>query len=89
MTVSRLTTPEGRLIAYRKFEGRAPGPGLIWLSGFKSDMQGGKVLALEAWAKEREQAFLAFDYSGHGESEGAFADGTISAWREDTLAAHG
>ncbi|MEO1405710.1 MAG: alpha/beta hydrolase [Pseudomonadota bacterium] len=86
MTISRLTTPEGRLIAYRKAKGTTPGPGFLWLSGFNSDMQGSKVLALEAWAKECGKPFLAFDYSGHGESDGAFVDGTISAWREDTLA---
>lgn len=62
-------------------------PGLVWLSGFKSDMQGSKVLALEAWAEANGRSFLAFDYSGHGQSEGRFEDGTVSAWREDSLAA--
>ncbi|MEM8635005.1 MAG: alpha/beta hydrolase [Pseudomonadota bacterium] len=86
MTTSKMTTPQDRSIAFRKFEGTHTGPGFLWLSGFKSDMQGGKVLALEAWAKAQGHSFLAFDYSGHGESNGDFADGTISAWREDTLA---
>jgi len=86
MTVSRLTTPDSRSIAYRHSPGTHQGPGFVWLSGFKSDMQGGKVLALEAWAKGQGHPFLAFDYSGHGESDGAFADGTISRWRADTLA---
>ncbi|MEM7006279.1 MAG: alpha/beta hydrolase [Pseudomonadota bacterium] len=86
MTTSKMTTPQGRSIAFRKFVGTHAGPGFLWLSGFKSDMQGGKVLALEAWAKARGRSFLAFDYSGHGESNGDFAEGTISDWREDTLA---
>lgn len=48
-------------------------------------MSGSKVLALESWASERSIPFLAFDYSGHGHSGGAFADGTISGWRIDCL----
>lgn len=79
-----LTTPQGRRLAYRKTEGE--GPGFVWLSGFNSDMAGSKVTALEDWARDNGRAFLAFDYSGHGLSDGDFADGTISAWREDTLA---
>lgn len=87
MTVSYLTTPEGRKLAYRQTIGTRAGPGFIWLSGFKSDMQGSKVLALESWAAQQSRGFLAFDYSGHGLSDGDFADGTISQWREDVLAA--
>ena len=76
--------PTGRRLAYRKTIGRT-GRNFIWLSGFNSDMQGSKVLALESWAKTQGHGFLAFDYSGHGESSGDFRDGTISAWRDDTL----
>lgn len=79
-------SPQGRRLAYRY---TAPRTGLtfVWLSGFKSDMSGSKVTVLEAWAKAQGHGFLAFDYSGHGLSGGAFEDGTISAWREDALAA--
>lgn len=87
MIVSHFTTPQNRRLAYRQTEATPGQPRFVWLSGFKSDMQGSKVLALEAWAKERGYGFLAFDYSGHGASEGDFVDGTIGAWREDTLAA--
>lgn len=81
-----MTSPQGRRLAYRY---SAPQTGLtfVWLSGFKSDMSGSKVTVLEAWAKDQRHGFLAFDYSGHGLSGGAFEDGTISAWREDALAA--
>ena len=61
-------------------------PGLFWLGGFKSDMRGTKALALDAWAAEHRRACIRFDYSGHGESEGKFADGTIGRWLEDSLA---
>jgi pimeloyl-ACP methyl ester carboxylesterase len=59
----------------------------VWLCGFKSDMSGGKARAVEAWARDAGHGTLLFDYSGHGQSGGAFEDGTISAWRADALAA--
>ena len=49
-------------------------------------MRGTKAQALSAWCAADGQSFLRFDYSGHGESSGAFEDGTISAWLDDTLA---
>jgi pimeloyl-ACP methyl ester carboxylesterase len=49
-------------------------------------MGGGKAQALASWAKQQGRGMLLFDYSGHGQSEGRFEDGTISAWLEDTLA---
>ena len=61
-------------------------PGLFWLGGFNSDMRGTKALALDAWAAEQERACVRFDYSGHGESEGQFADGTIGRWLEESVA---
>jgi pimeloyl-ACP methyl ester carboxylesterase len=73
-----------RRIAVRAREGRAPG--LFWLGGFNSDMKGTKALALDAWAAEHGRASVRFDYSGHGESEGKFADGTIGRWLEDSVA---
>jgi pimeloyl-ACP methyl ester carboxylesterase len=78
------TGPEARRIAVRTRPGGAPG--VFWLGGFKSDMQGTKALALDTWAAARERACTRFDYSGHGESEGAFTDGTISRWLEEALA---
>src|SRR5882724_10660925 len=62
------------------------GPGLFWLGGFNSDMQGTKAIALDAWAGELNRACGRFDYSGRGESGGAFTDGTIGRWLEESLA---
>ncbi len=62
------------------------GPGLFWLGGFNSDMRGTKALALDAWAAEHGRACVRFDYSGHGESGGAFIDGTIGRWLEEAIA---
>ncbi|RIJ23681.1 alpha/beta hydrolase [Henriciella barbarensis] len=86
MTTQYFETPQHRRIAFRRSRG-ASGLTYVWLSGFKSDMLGGKVTELEKWSKAQGHGFLAFDYSGHGQSGGAFEDGTISAWREDALAA--
>lgn len=76
--------PSARRIAVRARRGH--GPGLVWLGGFKSDMQGSKALALDAFARDHDRAMVRFDYSGHGESGGEFADGTIGRWLEESLA---
>jgi pimeloyl-ACP methyl ester carboxylesterase len=73
-----------RRIAVRAREGASPG--LFWLGGFKSDMRGTKALALDAWAAEHKRACVRFDYSGHGESEGDFVEGTIGRWLEESAA---
>ena len=80
-----LDTPQGRRLAYHKTEGT--GPCVVFLGGLKSDMMGTKAVFLEDWAKREGRAFLRFDYSGHGESSGAFTEGCIGDWAEDTLAA--
>ncbi len=76
--------PNGR-IAYRRREGEAPG--VVWLGGYRSDMIGTKATFVDEWAKHHRRAYLRFDYSGHGESEGAFEDGSIGDWLVDALAA--
>ena len=73
-----------RQIAVRVREGAAPG--LFWLGGFKSDMKGTKADALDRWAGDHGRACVRFDYSGHGESGGDFADGTIGRWLEESAA---
>lgn len=96
MSEARLTSltiespPPSRTIAVRLREGKSPatGPGLVWLGGFKSDMKGTKAAALDAWAAENGRACLRFDYSGHGESGGAFTDGTIGRWLEESIAVY-
>ncbi|HBQ35937.1 MAG TPA: alpha/beta hydrolase [Rhodobacteraceae bacterium] len=74
----------GRKIAYHKTGGK--GPGVVFLGGFKSDMNGTKAVALERWAKAQGRHFLRLDYSGHGQSSGQFKDGCIGEWAEDAKA---
>jgi pimeloyl-ACP methyl ester carboxylesterase len=78
------TATTARRIAVRAREGGSPS--LLWLGGFKSDMKGTKAQALDDWAAAQGRAMIRFDYSGHGESGGAFTDGTIGRWLEDSLA---
>lgn len=80
-----LETPQGRRIAYHRTQGAAPG--VVFLGGFKSDMEGTKALFLEGWARRSGRAFLRFDYSGHGRSSGAFEEGAIGDWAQDAVAA--
>ncbi|MEE4201558.1 alpha/beta fold hydrolase [Erythrobacter sp.] len=77
-------TPEARRIAYRHIIGN--GPTLVFLPGYMSDMAGSKAEALLGAAREAGRPCLLLDYSGCGKSEGDFAEGTLSRWRDEVLA---
>lgn len=81
---SKLERGKGHFLAYRHFPGRSPG--ILFCPGFHSNMHGNKAMALEAYCRENRRQFTSFDYFGHGQSSGAFEEGTIGRWREDTLA---
>ncbi|MER9407459.1 alpha/beta hydrolase [Mesorhizobium caraganae] len=83
-TTPTLLDVDGISIAVRHEAGATPG--IVWLGGYKSDMLGTKAETLSAWAAREGRAYLRHDYSGHGESGGAFADGTISKWLGESLA---
>lgn len=78
-----LKRADGVRLAYARQEGR--GPTVIFLSGYMSDMTGGKALALDAWAAREGRFFLRFDYAGCGQSEGDFESQTLDSWLADTL----
>ncbi|MEO6093210.1 MAG: alpha/beta hydrolase [Novosphingobium sp.] len=85
MTETRhYTLPDGRRIACRFTPGASPA--VVFLPGYMSDMAGGKAQAVFDWAAARGRACLLLDYSGCGESEGDFAQGTLSRWRDEVLA---
>ncbi|UWQ16879.1 carboxylesterase [Jannaschia sp. M317] len=77
-------TRAGNALAYHYTPGQ--GPCVVFLGGFKSDMEGTKAIALEEWARAAGRAFLRLDYSGHGQSGGAFEDGCIGDWFQDAEA---
>lgn len=78
--------PAQRRIAYLSQAGKPDAPGLMWLAGLKSDMLSTKAEALSHFAAERHLSYTRFDYSGHGQSEGAFENGTIGDWLEEAAA---
>lgn len=75
---------DGARLAYHHVEGR--GPTLIWCGGLKSDMEGSKAIFLHERCAATGQAYVRFDYFGHGASDGEFTDGTISRWASDVTA---
>ena len=75
----------GERLAYRRRIGTEPG--VVWLGGFRSDMEGTKAHVIDAWAARTGRSCLRFDYFGHGSSSGDFLEGTISRWRDDALVA--
>ena len=83
MTPQKLDRGDGLHLAYAHTQGR--GPTTVFLPGFRSDMTGAKAVAVESWCQARGTACLRLDYSGHGESDGAFTDGTIGQWTTDAL----
>jgi len=78
-----LESRDGLSVAYNALPGRKPT--VMFLPGFFSHMQGTKALWLEKCCRERGQAYVRFDYRGHGESAGMFEDGTVSGWLSDAL----
>ena len=70
-------------IAYKSLRGR--GPGIIFIHGLNSDMNGAKALTVERYARKNKLNFIRFDCRGHGKSEGKFEDFTLSDWRKDIL----
>ncbi|ARJ66784.1 alpha/beta hydrolase [Magnetospirillum sp. ME-1] len=79
-----LARPDGATIAYRRLEGKTPG--VVFLHGYHSDMEGTKALALEEMCRQQGRAFLRFDYFGHGQSSGDVLYGTIGRWAADAVA---
>lgn len=73
--------PNGRRLAYHRLKGKKLG--VVFLGGFKSDMEGSKAQFLQAWAEKYGYSFLRFDYSGHGQSSGEFTEGCIGDWAQD------
>lgn len=89
ITPAFLDTGRGHRLAYHRLAASGYGtdlPGVVFLGGFRSDMTGSKAMALEAHCRARGQAFVRFDYFAHGQSDGAFVDGTIGGWAADAVA---
>ena len=82
--IERLSRPDGETLALKRVEGE--GPTVIWIGGFRSDMEGTKALALDAAARERGWNYVRYDHFAHGVSSGDWRQATIGRWREDAIA---
>ena len=82
---ARISVRPGVRLAYMSHRGEPGRTGFLWLGGFNSDMTGSKAESLEALARAQGRPCVRFDYSGHGQSEGSFEDGTISLWLDEAV----
>jgi pimeloyl-ACP methyl ester carboxylesterase len=81
-----LARAEGASIVYCKTQGDAGRPGVVFLCGFQSDMQGIKAQTIEKFCRGRNLSSIRFDYQGHGGSSGIPGAGTIGVWLADAIA---
>jgi pimeloyl-ACP methyl ester carboxylesterase len=79
-----LHRPDGETLAFKAVMGA--GPTMVWIGGFRSDMEGTKALALEQAARERGWNYVRYDHFAHGQSSGDWKQATIGRWREDAIA---
>lgn len=80
--LSRENAPK---LAYVATDGDDSFPTVMFLGGFRSDMEGTKAIYLEEQCKRRKQKYVRFDYRGHGKSEGIFEESCISEWAQDAI----
>lgn len=81
--IDYLAARDGVHLAYQHRTGR--GPTLVFLPGYRSDMEGTKAVALDAWAQGQGRAMLRFDHAGCGISGGEFEAQTLRTWLDDAL----
>ncbi|KAK2488910.1 hypothetical protein MC885_007856, partial [Smutsia gigantea] len=82
-SVSFLRRPDLPNLAYKKLKGKSPG--VIFIPGFISNMNGTKALAIEEFCKSLGHTYIRFDYSGVGNSDGNLQECTVGKWRKDVL----
>jgi pimeloyl-ACP methyl ester carboxylesterase len=81
--IQYLTCRGGETLAWRRVEG--DGPTVVWIGGFRSDMEGTKAKALDAAARARGWDYVRYDHFAHGKSSGDWRKATIGRWREDAI----
>jgi len=81
--IQYLTCRGGETLAWRRVEG--DGPTVVWIGGFRSDMEGTKAMALDAAARVRGWNYVRYDHFAHGKSSGDWRKATIGRWREDAI----
>jgi pimeloyl-ACP methyl ester carboxylesterase len=71
-------------LAWRRRQGATPT--ILYMGGLGSDMAGEKAEALDKWCATQGQAYVRFDWFGHGLSSGDFTDGGLGRWIADAVA---
>ncbi|XP_061049050.1 palmitoyl-protein thioesterase ABHD10, mitochondrial [Eubalaena glacialis] len=82
-SISYLSRPDLPNLAYKRLKGKSPG--IIFIPGYISNMNGTKALAIEEFCKSLGHAYIRFDYSGVGNSDGNLEECTVGKWRKDVL----
>ncbi|XP_008064778.1 mycophenolic acid acyl-glucuronide esterase, mitochondrial isoform X2 [Carlito syrichta] len=82
-SLSFLNRPDLPNLAYKRLKGKSPG--IIFIPGYLSNMNGTKALAIEEFCKSLGHAYIRFDYSGVGSSDGNLQESTVGKWRKDVL----
>src|SRR6056300_1369447 len=72
-------TKKKEKIRYQFNKGKNP-LAVVFLHGLMSDLTGAKVKKIRQICKQSNISFLAFEYTGHGKSSGAFTDCGIADW---------
>jgi pimeloyl-ACP methyl ester carboxylesterase len=81
--IQYLTCRGGETLAWRRVDGE--GPTVVWIGGFRSDMEGTKAMALDTAARARGWDYVRYDHFAHGRSSGDWRKATIGRWREDAI----
>ena len=79
--MSYFINKKNQKIAYKSIKGKSPG--IVFIHGLNSDMEGKKAIFIEKYAKKNKLSFIRYDCRGHGKSSGNFEDFTISDWKKD------
>lgn len=82
--IEHISRPDGETLALRRLRGQ--GATVLWIGGFRSDMDGTKALALESAARAGGWNYVRYDHFAHGRSSGDWRKATIGRWREDAIA---
>lgn len=82
--VRYISPAPGEFVAYRQSPGKSPG--VIFLPGLMSNMEGTKAVALERYCRGIGHSYVRFDYRGHGMSSGTSQECTIGMRKADVLA---
>ena len=83
--MSKLELTNNEYLMYQTHTSKTKKPGILFLSGFRADMQGTKAMGFMEFAQANDFSYTCFDYRGHGESSTEFPKCTLQTWLEDAI----